>query len=368
MSAKLSFEIVLLQLILGDVIMALQIVVIGLGKQSKDDHLPAILQSESFELVGVCDTCEEVVNKVSLQYNVPGYTDIEEMLQLLNFQVALVSVPHHAYLEVIGALVISGKHIIKEKPFATGIAEARQLLKILRGGSVYLGITVQRRFNPIYRTFHQLKKYIGKIYSVEGAYTMNIASLDVGWRSEKTLSGGGALVDMGYHFVDLLIWYLGMPTSVTARMTRGNRPGQKYDVEDTAHLLFDYHLEFQYEEKLVGNFVISRVYPEKKECVRVLGTEGVVEVSRGVIRRLDSLGNEVERLERKGGWPSAAVEQLDYFAERIHQFVPGCLPDYTEHLQHVAVIESAYESDRTRGSCKPSEMLELMQNLEENML
>ncbi len=264
-------------------------------------------------------------------------------------------------MSVISTLVTAGKHIIKEKPFATSVAEARQLLQILRGGSSYLGVTVQRRFNPIYRTFHQLKRYIGKIYSIEGAYTMNVATLDEGWRASKDLSGGGALVDMGYHFVDLLIWYFGMPASVTARMTRGNRPGQKYDVEDTVHLLFDYHLEFQYDEKVVGNFVISRVYPEKQERVRVFGTNGVVEVSRGLVRRLDVNGKEIERLERQGGWPSAAVEQLDHFAEKIHQFVPGGLPDYTEHLQHVAVIEAAYESDRSGTSCHPSDILKLIQ-------
>ncbi len=345
--------------------MILRTVVIGLGKQSRDDHLPAIMQSSNFELVGVCDTEQKKTEEVGAYYNVPGYTKLAELVNAQDFQVAVVSIPHHAYLNVVETLVAAGKHIIKGKPFATSIAEAKRLLQILSGESVYLGITVQRRFNPIYRTFHQLRRYIGKIYSIEGAYTMNAVALDTGWRASKDLSGGGALVDMGYHFVDLLIWYFGMPASVTARMTLGNRPGQKYDVEDTVHLLFDYHLEFQYDEKLVGNFVISRVYPEKQERVRVFGTNGIVEVSRGLIRRLDVNGNEIERLERQGSWPSAAIEQLDYFAERIRQFVPGSLPDYTEHLQHVAVIEAAYKSDRFGTSCRPDEFLKLIQKTKE---
>lgn len=345
--------------------MTLKTAVIGLGKQSRDDHLPAIAQSANFELVGVCDTDKKKTEEIGTQYGVTGYDNLGEIINAQDFQVAVVSIPDHAYLNVINTLVTAGKHIIKEKPFATSVTEAKQLLQILRGGSSYLGVTVQRRFNPIYQTFHQLKKYIGKIYSIEGTYTMNVAVLDEGWRASKDLSGGGALVDMGYHFVDLLIWYFGMPTSVTARMTRGNRPDQKYDVEDTVHLLFDYHLEFQYDEKIVGNFAISRVYPEKQERVRVFGTNGVVEVSRGLVRRLDTKGNEIERLERQGGWPSAAVEQLDHFAERIRQFVPGNLPDYTEHLQHVAVIEAAYESDRSGTSCRPGDMLKLIQEPKE---
>jgi len=345
--------------------MVLRIVIVGFGKQSKEDHLPAIIQSEKYELVAICDSCYNTVNVASGQYGVSGYTDLGELIKSQDFQVALVSVPHHAYISVVSTLVTAQKHIIKEKPFATSVAEAQQLLRILEKGSTFLGVTVQRRFNPIYQTFHQLKKHIGKVYSIEGAYTINVPSLDTGWRASKEMSGGGALVDMGYHFIDLLVWYFGLPTTVTARMSRGNRPGQSYDVEDTAHLLFDYCLDSEYEEKLIGNFVISRVYPEKQEHVRVLGTRGVVEVSRGVIRLLDLEGNEIERLERQGGWPTASIEQLDHFASKINSFMPGDLPDYTEHLQHVAVIEAAYESDRLSKSCNPSDFLKQLNNLKE---
>ena len=137
----------------------LRTAVVGLGKQARDDHLPALMQSTKYDLVGVCDQDPQAVEDIGLHYRVARYTDLHEMLTELDFQVALVSVPHHAYIDIVTALVEANKHIIKEKPFATSIEEARRLLDILRQGSVYLGITVQRRFNPIYRTFHQLKQY-----------------------------------------------------------------------------------------------------------------------------------------------------------------------------------------------------------------
>ena len=84
---------------------------------------------------------------------------------------------------------------------------------------------------------------------------------------------------------------------------------------------------------------------------------GSIEVSRGMIRRLDVSGNEVEHLERKGGWPSAAVAQLDYFADKIKHFIPGSALDLNEHIKHVAIIEAAYESDRTSASCRPNKYL-----------
>jgi len=97
----------------------LQIVVIGLGKQSRDDHLPAIMQSENFELVGVCDTDQKKAEEIGTQYGVTGYADLGELINAQDFQVAVVSIPHHAYLNVISTLVTAGKHIIKEKPFQT---------------------------------------------------------------------------------------------------------------------------------------------------------------------------------------------------------------------------------------------------------
>lgn len=103
--------------------MTLRTVVIGLGKQSRDDHLPAIAQSANFELIGVCDTDKKKAEEIGVQYGVGGYDNLGEMINAQGFQVAVVSIPHHAYLNVISTLVTAGKHIIKEKPFATSVAE-----------------------------------------------------------------------------------------------------------------------------------------------------------------------------------------------------------------------------------------------------
>jgi predicted dehydrogenase len=282
---------------------------------------------------------------------------VEELLNNCSIDVAIVVLPHHYYLETISSLANRGVHVIKEKPFATSVAEALQLQTLIKEKGIYIGVTVQRRFNPIFQAFHQLKRRIGKIYSIEGRYTMNIASLENGWRSSKQLSGGGALADMGYHYIDLLVWYMGIPDTVTARLSRGNRLKQQYDVEDTAHLIFDYSLYGSYEEKTVGSFIISRVYPQKEEILTVYGTAGIIEVKRGLVRRLSTSGEEIEGLARQGNWPSAAIEQLDFFAKEIEQFSQQQHGLFHAHLPQVAIIEAAYESDRTMLSCRPDKFL-----------
>lgn len=340
----------------------LNVAMIGLGKQAQQNHLPAITRSLNFELIAVCDPDREKTKAIGKQYNVPDYTDLNALIDGEEFQVAMVSIPHNAYLETIENLAEAGKHIIKEKPFATDTTEARRILKLV-DRKVYLGVTLQRRFNPIYRIFHYFKEDIGKIYTIKGSHTMNIASLDKGWRAHKELAGGGALVDMGYHFVDLLIWYFDMPTSVTARTTRGNRPNQQYDVEDTVHLLFDYHFESP-AKKLIVSFFISRVGTEKQEYIKALGTDGVVEISRDLIRLLNHNGDEIKRVEHRDKWCSATVEQLDHFAEEIRRFIPGIPEDNNvEYIQPVAVIEAAYESDRLVTSCYPGDYMKRIQGI-----
>ena len=345
----------------------LSVAMIGLGKQAQQNHLPAIVRSSNFELIAVCDLELEKTKAIGKRYKVPGYTDLNDLINGEEFQVAILSIPHGAYLETMENLVEADKHIIKEKPFATDTTEAQRILQLV-DRKVYLGVTLQRRFYPIYRTFHHFKKDIGRVYTIIGSYTMNIPSLDEGWRARRELAGGGALVDMGYHFIDLLIWYFGMPTSVNALTTGGNRLNQEYDVEDTVILQFNYDSESP-THQLIGSLLISRIGPEKQESIKALGADGLVETSRdetswGLIRLLDRNGKEIKRVEHRDSCHSATVEQLDHFAEEIRRFIPGISEDnYVEYIQPVAVIEAAYESERLGRSCYPGDYMKRIQGI-----
>lgn len=334
----------------------LKTAVIGLGRQSLDDHIPAVVESELLDLAAVCDIDQAIVRATAEKYEVHGFDDVKDLADRMKCDVAVVAVPHHQYLPIISVLANAGIHIIKEKPFAINIDEACAIHKAVNG-KVFLGVVSQRRFNPIYQTFLQMQRRIGKIYSIEGKYTLNIAELSDGWRASKAYAGGGALVDMGYHLIDLLVWYFGTPQTVTARITRGNRMGQQYDVEDTVNMLFDFSLPQSYEEKTVGNFLISRVYPKKQEILTVYGVKGIVELQRGQIRRYDIHGQEIEKLVRHEGWPSALIDQFNHFVKAIEEGKRWSLETAKEYLPHIAIIQAAYESDSRSTSCQPEEYL-----------
>lgn len=332
----------------------LRTAVVGLGRQSLGDHIPALNESELLDLVAVCDIDQVVMRTIAEKFTVKGFNDVEDLIQEIKFDVAIVAVPHHQYFPIISKLANAGIHIIKEKPFATTIDEACAIHKAVNG-KVFLGVTLQRRFNPIYQAFPQMQRRIGKIYSIEGKYTLNIDDLSHGWRAVRAYAGGGALIDMGYHLIDLLVWYFGMPNTVTTRISRGNRPGQDYDAEDTVNMLFDFYLPYSYDEKTVGNFIISRVYPEKQELLKIYGTKGIVELQRGQLSRYDIYGQQVEKLVRQESWPSALIDQLNCFAEAIEAGQQWNLQYLQNYLPHVAIVQAAYDSDKGSTSCCPEE-------------
>lgn len=339
----------------------LNVILIGLGKQSTEDHLPAIINSSKHKLLAVCDTNAEILNKISKEYNVPGFLTVDDLLKNIKADLAILALPHNAYYPVIKKLAQHKINIIKEKPFATSINEALKIHNVIMKNKVFLGITLQRRFNPIFQEFLKFKDKVGKIYSIEGRYTMNIKNLGDGWRASKKIAKGGALIDMGYHFIDLLVWYMGMPQTITAKLSRGNRLKQLYDVEDTATLLFDYTSK-KAEEKTIGNFIISRAYPKKEEKISFYGTDGIIDLHKEHITLLDINGIEIETFSKTEKASSILSSQLDFFSK----IITGESKErysYVDQFKHVSIIEAAYKSDSMRNSYDPSLFMQKISNI-----
>ena len=213
-------------------------------------------------------------------------------------------------------------------------------------------MTLQRRFNPIFTSFLQLIKRIGTIHSIEARYVMNVDRLDQGWRASHIFAGGGALIDLGYHYIDLLVWYFGLPEWASCHLAFGGRPNQMYDVEDTAFLQFKYSNGDNDRTAILGNLIVSRIFPTKDEGLTAYGTDGHVTVKRGSVVRVYNNGANEERLDRVGTWPSALIDQLEHYADLIRSGTSRGVVS-VDYLKHIAFIESAYESARNHAPENP---------------
>lgn len=324
--------------------------VVGLGKQALEDHIPGLLDSDAAELVAICDSNGEVLREQQDKLRVPGYADAEAMLAAEQLDFVVVCVPHDEGRRIVELAASAGIHVLKEKPFATTISEAQQLVQRCEQNDVHLMVTLQRRFNPIYTSFTQLADQIGTPFMVEASYTLHTADPSDGWRGSAKHGGGGCIVDMGYHLIDMVLWYFGLPDRVLADMSASARPDRSYDAEDTALI------HFSYDSGLYGSLLLSRFIGPKTEQIRLIGNKGIVHLERGRIRRLTNDGQVVESLSREQAWPSAAVSQINHFCRVIEGMRPN-LSGPRDNLAHLAFIQSCYESARSRAYVNPKELL-----------
>lgn len=326
----------------------LKVAIIGLGQQNIADHLPVIINNKKVILDSICDINVDMVNKMSVELGIKGFLSVEDLITNSKPDIAIVALPHNQYLEIITKLANAGIHIFKEKPFAITVEEAKFIINIAKNNNIKLQVAVQRRYKKTYNKFHEYKTKIGKIYSIHAHYTLNIDRLDVGWRASKKIAGGGALIDMGYHIIDLLNWYFGLPETITAKLGYKNRTNQDYDVEDTAKILFDYNnLD---DTKILGSILISRIYPKKEEQITIYGTEGSITIEKNKISRLSLNKEELE--SSTCNEKHSCQKQIDHFVD----IVLGICEDervYEEHLKNVIFIESCYKSDENNSIIMP---------------
>ncbi|MEM4204897.1 MAG: Gfo/Idh/MocA family oxidoreductase, partial [Candidatus Methanomethylicaceae archaeon] len=277
----------------------------------------------------------------------------------------IVCLPHNQYMDVITILAESKKHIIKEKPLATSVQEAKRMLRTVQENNVYLGIFCQRRFYPVYTGLNQVVRagVIGETRSIELTY-INENTCSV-WRLKRS-AGGGSLMDTGYHMIDLLIWNFGLPKTVFMRKSRGF-PSDS-EVESDAYVVFEYKSSSESEPQTVGNIIASRTGLQKRESLRVVGMDGIVEIYQLPSREKEELIFEMDtstkdeqfKTEYKFDRSTVAISQLEYFAEQVNQFICGqhTSPNATQHLAHVAFVEASYTSAATGMPCQVSDFLE----------
>ncbi|WP_100448106.1 Gfo/Idh/MocA family protein [Glycomyces xiaoerkulensis] len=323
--------------------------VVGLGKQAMEDHIPGLRGSDGAELVAICDESAELIHEYQYQLKVPGYTDFREMFRQEQLDLVIVTVPHHVGRAVIETATEARVHVLKEKPFATSMSEARELAQRCDETGVQLMVTLQRRFNPIYTSFMQLADQIGTPFVVDGQYTLHVEDPSDGWRGQTAMAGGGCIIDMGYHLVDMILWYFGLPDRILCDLSVSARPDRSYDAEDTALI------HFGYDSGLYGSLLLSRFIGPKTEQIRLVGSKGVVHLERGRLRRLTNGGEVIESLSREQAWPSAAASQIDYFCRVIEGLRPN-VSSPQENLAHMSFIAACYESAKTHSYINPKEM------------
>lgn len=191
--------------------------VIGTGSIS-NEHIRAYQKHPAVELAALCDIEETRVRDMGAKYGVKNlFTDPGRMLSSMpELDAVSICTWNSAHAPCAIAALRAGKHVLCEKPMAVTAAEAEAMRQTALENDRLLMIGFVRRFGndcAILRDFIDVG-YFGELYYAKAAY-LRRNGCPGGWFGDKARSGGGPLIDLGVHVIDLVRYLFGNPRPVS---------------------------------------------------------------------------------------------------------------------------------------------------------
>lgn len=192
--------------------MKLKIGIIGCGGIANGKHLPSLSKLDDVELVAFCDIIPERAEKACKEYGTPDarwFTDYREMLKQ-PLDVVHVLTPNAAHAPLTIAALEAGCHVMCEKPMAKTAAEAQSMLDAAKRTGKKLTIGYQNRCRKDSQYLHQVcaDGQLGKIYFAKAHAIRRRAVPTWGVFLDQEAQGGGPLIDIGTHALDLTLWMM----------------------------------------------------------------------------------------------------------------------------------------------------------------
>lgn len=192
-----------------------RVAVAGLGWAGREIWLPRLAAHSAYQVTAVVDPQPEVRERVRATHGVPhAYADVDE-LPPTAADLVVVAVPNHLHAPVAARLLRRGVPVFLEKPVCLSSAEASLLADAERDGGAVLLAGSAARYRADVRALADTAAELGPIRHVDVAWVRARGVPDAGgWFTRRALSGGGALVDLGWHLLDTVLPLLG-PARVT---------------------------------------------------------------------------------------------------------------------------------------------------------
>ncbi|KRF02281.1 oxidoreductase [Paenibacillus sp. Soil766] len=190
----------------------------GAGGIFKESHLSAWMDNQECEIVAICDVNEAPAHEMAeLSGANLVYTDYKQMLIEADLDVIDICTPNLYHSEIAIAALQAGIHVICEKPDAVSPVEAQKMADAAAQSGKLLMTIRNNRFHPNAQFLQKIAKEggLGEIYTGRCGWIRRRGIPGKGgWFTTKELSGGGPLIDLGVHFIDIAVWVMGNPKPV----------------------------------------------------------------------------------------------------------------------------------------------------------
>ncbi len=262
-----------------EVTLGVGVIGVGVGR----GHIGDYMRCPEARLLAICDQDAGRLATAAQEFGIEStYTDYDAMLQHPGLQAVSIALPNFLHAPVALAALGAGKHVLCEKPLALNAVQAAEMVQAARQRGLTLMVNFNYRFGDAAWMIHRAVEAgeLGDVYYARTGWLRNRGIPGVGgWFTTKKLSGGGALIDLGVHRLDLALWYMGYPRPVSVSgatygafgQALAARQGKTFDVDDLAvgFVRFENGATLALEASWAGN-------SEKREDMftYVYGTKG----------------------------------------------------------------------------------------------
>jgi predicted dehydrogenase len=343
---------------------------IGAGGIASKKHLPGYAAEPRCNVAAICDSDLSAARKLASAYSVERiYSDPIEMLEREKPDIVSVCTPNFTHMELAVAALERGCNVHVEKPVALNYKQARRICDEAekRGLQVMLGLNKRYMGQTFLLQRLVNEGFFGDIYKASCGWERSSGIPGTGrWFTDKALSGGGALIDLGVHYLDLALSLMGYPKAKSVmghtysvfgagseRIRRGykSNPDGVYNVEDMANGTVNL------ENGATLNFVFSWASNIEREVryVELVGTKGGMRMENDSIRLFTQLGGTMFTLTPDEATMPEGVNECSHFVSSLLAGQPVLTPA-TQGAELMRIIDGLYLSAETGDRVLISDM------------
>lgn len=343
----------------------LKVGVIGIGSIS-DMHIQAYQKNDQVELVAFCDLHEERLAEKGKQYGVEKlYNNHQALLADQEIDAVSICTWNDSHAEIAIAALEAGKHVLVEKPVSMTVEEAERIEEAVKKSNKILQVGFVRRHADNVKV---LKQFIdtdefGEIYYAKASYLRRYGNPG-GWFSDITKSGGGPLIDLGVHVIDLSWYLMGRPRPVSVSGNSYHKLGNRSNIENlSAYQAADYDPTHNDVEDLTNALIrfengaslyvdVSFTLHAKKDetAVKLFGEKGGAEIEPElaiILEKNNTILNVDPQIDHLG------FDFVKSFDNEINHFVDCCktgeesIAPIADGVEVMKMLNAIYESAKT---------------------